>query len=472
MLKAPLEDPDATCKLLFGRTPYSYQERINNAVFVRECKKITIRATTRAGKSFNMAEIGILKATFKPNHRVGIIAPTHPKTRIIMNYVADLLAGNTMFDDAVMVSTEGLTTLERLRKEVSKNRITFRNGSSIEGRSVDLDSRGFGALGFAYQTIIVDETDLIDDESYAMIYRMLVESQDAQIIEIGNPWRLAHFYQHHHSDEWEKIHISWQECVAAGRMTREAVEDQKREITQLEFQVLFEAEFPEEIEMAIFSKDAINELMKIKPVPEKIDRIIIGIDPAAGGRDRTVLTAFAVKGNEYWMLPGIDMDERDAMKIVGRVREFIAQNINPNQDIQIAVDCVNNRGVHDRLKEFGYSMKEFIAGKQAREHKRFYNTKTEIVFKMAEIAKKGLIHNVPPNSKYILQLRAWTFEVRSDKQLKVIDPEEKSPDFADSMSMALFCDIYHDDPLAVGISGIRPMSHRGTPMRRDRLHAR
>ena len=151
--KPPLDAPGPTAEWLFKLAPYPYQERILDAVFIRRLRKITIRATTRAGKSFSMAEIAILKATFLKNHRVGIIAPTHPKTRIIMNYIADLLAGEPHFDEVVMVSTEGLTKLERLRKEVSKNRITFRNGSSIEGRSVDLDARGFGALGFAYDCL-------------------------------------------------------------------------------------------------------------------------------------------------------------------------------------------------------------------------------------------------------------------------------------------------------------------------------
>ena len=458
------------CAAAFGVKIYPYQEQILDSAFTN--RKTTIRATTRAGKSYILGMLAILRAHLLKNHRVGIIAPTYDKTRIIMNYVAGFLASNRMFDDLVTVSTEGQTQLERLQKEVSKKRVTFKNGSSIETKSVDLDSGGFGVMGWAYDTIIVDETDMIDDESYAKIFRMLLESPDACIVEIGNPWHLAHFYAHHNDPEWEKIHITWQDCVAAGRITQSAVDEQRAEQTDLEAQVLLDANFPDEIEMAVFSKEAIAEMCRQKPMPDKIDRIIAGIDPAAGGRDRTVDTFFAVRGNEYWWLPGIDMDERDAMKIVGQTREFIDAHFRTDQKMEIAVDCVNNRGVHDRLKECGYHMREFVAGKKARDSRRFYNMKTEVVFKMAELAKKGLIHNVPAASRYVLQLRAWTFEVRSDKQLKVVDPEDKSPDFADSMSMALSCYIYHDEPLASGFTGIRPAEHRGTRFMRDRLHAR
>jgi len=297
-----------------------------------------------------------------------------------------------------------------------------------------------------HNTVIVDETDMIDDESYTKIFRMLLENPDACIIEIGNPFTLGHFYRHHNDEAWHKIHIDAEACIKAGRLTKEAVEEQRAEMTELEQCVLLDANFPEEIEYAVFPKKAIDEMVKFKPEPEKFDKIIIGIDPAAGGRDRTVITPFGVKGNEYWQLVRdcITMDERDAMKIVARVQTLISERYE-SMKVEIASDCVNNRGIHDRLKENGYTAREFIAGKKARNSKRFYNYKTEVAFKCAEIGKKGLIHNVPAASRYVLQLRSWTYEVRSDKQQKIVDPEDKSPDHADSFTIALSNDIYHDD---------------------------
>ena len=442
----PKPDPtiEEACAIAFGKSIYFYQKDIINASF--RSRKTTIRATTRAGKSYCMAMVAILRATLLPNHPVGIIAPTHDKTRIIMNYVADLLAANPMFDEWAMVSTEGLTKLERLRKEVSKKRITGTNGSAIQCLSVDLDARGFGVMGWAFPTVIVDETDMIDDESYTKIFRMLLENPDACIIEIGNPFTLGHFYRHHNDENWHKIHIDAEDCVKAGRLTREAVDEQRAEMTELEATVLLDANFPEEIEYAVFPKKSIDEMVKFKPEPEKFDKIIIGIDPAAGGRDRTVITPFGVKGNEYWQLVRdcITMDERDAMKIVGRAQELVTTKYG-SQKVEIATDTVNNRGIYDRLKENGYLVREFIAGKKAYNHKRFCNYKTEVAFKCAEIGKLGLIHNVPAASRYVLQLRAWTYEVRSDKQIKIVDPEEKSPDHADSLIIALSNDIFHED---------------------------
>ena len=455
---------------LFHLKPYFYQADILQAVMNPEIKRISIRATTQAGKSFALAESAITCATFIDNCPVGVLAPTYPKTRKIADYTAGLLASNPYFDDIIMLDVSGMSRLERLRKEVSKQRITWKNMSSVEFKSVDLLKKGMGAMGFGYKVNIVDETGEIDDESYTKIYRMLLNDPNSKIIEIGNPWNLGHFYRHHHSDKWHKIHISWEDCVKAGRITMAQVEDMREECTELEFEVLMNANFPLELEYAVFGKAAIENMVKVKPEPAKFEKIIIGIDPAAGGRDRTVITPFGVKGNEYWFLERdcVTMDERDAMKIAGRAQLLIDTKYSGMQ-VETATDCVNNRGILDRMKENGYTVREFVAGRKARNIQRFYNMKTEVAFKCAEIDKFGLIHNVPEASKYTLQLRAWTYEVRSDKQQKIVDPEEKSPDYADSFIIALSNDIYHEIPFAQGIEGIRPAMHRGTPFQRNRL---
>ena len=114
-MDATIED---ACAVAFGKTIYPYQKEIIEASFKQ--RKTTIRATTRAGKSYCMAMVAIMRAVLLPTHKVILVAPTHDKTRIIMNYIADLLASNPMFDQWAMVSTAGMTKLERLRKEVAE----------------------------------------------------------------------------------------------------------------------------------------------------------------------------------------------------------------------------------------------------------------------------------------------------------------------------------------------------------------
>lgn len=430
----------------FGFTPYPYQERIFKAVFKDNARKITIRAATRAGKSKALAVLAIFRAGFLKNHRVGIIAPTYDKTRIIMNYVAELLASNPVFVDDVMLETEGMTVLERLRKEVSKRRITLKDGSSIECKSVDLDSKGMGVLGWAYSTILVDESSLLSPESYAMVYRMLVENPDACIVEIGNPWHIDHFYTHHHSDDWFKMHISWKDCVDAGRMTMEDVMDQRRNLTELEFRVLFEAEFPLEVEMAIFSKECLENMQKAVPDNFRFEKYIIGVDVARSGRDHTAITSFGCIGNQAYFKDRITMDTRDIMTIVGRVAELASAYKSERYRVEVAVDSIGvGAGVFDRLRELEYDVQEFIAGSEAMNKDRFYNIKTEVACRVAEMGKSNQIHNVPMASPYVLQFRSYIYEIKSDRRIKLIDPEDKSPDEGDSALIALSRFVYHDD---------------------------
>lgn len=437
-MKAPLDDLYALSEFLFEVKLMPYQNDILRAIFDRK-KKTTIRATTRAGKSYTLAIASILYAIFRDNKRIGILAPTHDKSRKIMDYITELLNSKNYFDDIVMVSVEGLTRIERLRKEVSKKRITFRNGSSIQIMSVDMNKKGMAAMGSAFDLIIVDEVGEFDQETYVKVYRMLVESPDSQLVEIGNPWKRGFFYEHHYDDSWHKIHIPWQDCVKYGRLTKEAVDDQRKNMTALEFQVLFDANFPREIENAVYPGQAIENATRQKEMP-KFDKILIGCDIASGGRDLTVLTAIGRAGHDYWFLKQQALDSRDTMITVGEIREFVREYSGVQH--VIVVDTVGlGQGVKDRLAELNYTVKGFKAGESARDNSRFFNIKSETAFTISKLMVEGHFYNIPGNSKTLLELQAITFEVRSDRQLKTIDPD-KSPDYHDSLLLAMSGSIF------------------------------
>lgn len=469
--KAPLQDIKALAKFLFNAELYPYQEEIIKAVFAGK-RKITVRATTRAGKSYATAMLAILYATFCDNKRVGIIAPSYEKTRPIMDWIISFLSANPLFEEIVMVDTEGLTRLERLRKEVSKKRITFRNGSSIEIKTVDMAKKGFAIMGMAYNLQIIDESGELTKEVFAKIYRMLLESPESCLLEIGNPWFLNHFYEHHHSDEWDKHVISWQDCVDAGRMTKDAVEEQRRELSELEFRVLMDAEFPEEIEYAVFQNESI-ENMNAPKVPQFCERYLIGVDVARGGRDKTVITVMKKEGKEFYYSEIKIMDTRDTMRIVGEVCLLLDRLGSKN--CEVSVDTVGvGAGVYDRLKENeDLCVYDFVAGSQARDPLRFANLKSEVIWQIAEMAKHKRIYNVPRVSRLVLELRSWIYEAKSDKQIKVIDPE-KSPDEADSFCIALHRYVYPEETTrAIGVYSTNvPRYRQGMIHARDKMRRR
>jgi len=314
-----------------------------------------------------------------------------------------------------------------------------------------------------------DETAEIPDDAYSKIYRMLVEKPDMILLEIGNPWFLNHFHQHHSDDGWTKFHVNWRDCVKEGRMTQEAIDDQRRELTELEFLVLFEAEFPQELEYSIFSNEAIENSQRLKQQDE-FDKYLIGVDVARGGRDITVITVLGKKESDILYLEHLAIDTNNTMEVVGQVCEICSKYGIDNSEI--VVDTVGlGAGVYDRLNELHYKVFPFVAGNKARQDEKYYNLKSEVVFNTAELMKSGRFYNLPPSSKYILQLRSWIYEIKSDRKRKVIDPE-KSPDYADSLIMALYKIIYPEFTRMKSFENVYKNRYTGKPIERGMFRSK
>lgn len=416
----------------FNYTLYPSQRKILE-FFFNKSRKATIKATTRYGKSQVVALGSIMYAIFNDNKKIGIFAPTNDKTRIIMGYIQDALASSKEMESIVDIDIMGLTRLERLKKEVSKRKITFRNGSSIQVISADIKGKGFSAMGWGFDLTIIDESAEIPDEVYNKIYRILVENIDSKIIELGNPWHLNHFYNHFYDDSWDKFSINWETAVKEGRMRTEDVEDQKKNLTSLEFDVLFNANFPENIENSIFKSEYLKLATRKKEFTS-YDNILIGGDIAAGGKDYTVITVIGEKDNEFSFLEFKVIDTNDTMAVTGIIQNIADKYKNP----KIQIDAIGfGKGVVDRLRENKYSAYQYISGNSAIDKTRFYNRKSEDLFGLANIIQQGRLWNLPADSIYILELKKYTSEVRSDRLIKSIDPEDKSPDYADSLLIAM-----------------------------------
>jgi len=414
----------------FGFRLYPSQQKIAD-FFFNDKKKATIKACTRYGKSQTIALCAIMYAIINNNKRVGIIAPTNDKTKIIMGYVLNALASCDKMNNIVDLDLMQLTKLERLKREISKHKVTFKNGSSIEVLTADVKGKGFATMGWAFDLNIIDETAEIPDEVFAKIYRMLVESPTAKLIEIGNPWNLNHFFEHHNLPDWEKYTIDWKTAVKEGRLTEEAIEDQRNNLPELAFRVLYDAEFPEDADKCAMPKEYIDKAGRTKEVKD-YDSINIGVDVARGGTDYSVITVVGYKDAEVFFIESKTIDKRDIMVVVGEARVIADKYKNTT----IMVDVVGlGSGVYDRLKELNYNVREFISNSVPRSS-RYHNYKTESFFVLRELFGNDKFYNLL-DSKYKLELRKYTLDMSSEKSIKLVDPEDKSPDYGDSLIMAV-----------------------------------
>ena len=163
-----------------------YQVEIIDEILFNRHLRVLCWATTRAGKSLAVALALILKAMFCEGERIRIIAPTDDHTRIVMGYVIQHLFDNPIIYNELNDKPD--IALKRLKREMTKSKVTWKNGNEIMIRSASILQEGRTLVGFGGTTIVVDEAEGIPSEIIrAKIMRMLGDSEDSQIFLISNP---------------------------------------------------------------------------------------------------------------------------------------------------------------------------------------------------------------------------------------------------------------------------------------------
>lgn len=393
---------------------------------------------------------------FNDNKRILLIAPTLAQTTIIRNYIAQFVLMSDKMSSMIDIA---LTGLDKLKSEVSKKRITFKNGCELQILSAEGTAERL--MGFGGDLIILDESCLIKGEVYkTKISRMLGDNPDSILVEIGNPWdRNNQFYEHWIDPTFKTIHIGSELAISEGRMTTEFFEyqrDVELKDYPLEFAVLYEAQFPEESADALFKyakvKVAQRELPKL-PKETKVSRII-SCDVADKGTDRTVIMrGFELEG-EYYVEDIYSEPKSENMQVAGRIVDWYEQY---GADL-INIDTIGvGVGVVSRVREVLHGKSVIVrachfgegvgsAGKETKPYraetlkdrysdsrrKRFVNRKAEQYFRCADLFNEEMM-TIPAHPQLIKELMAIEWEKTSSSKNKIIDPEDHSPDFADAL---------------------------------------
>lgn len=418
------------CELFFSHTPTKRQEEIIRNIAYTEHKRIIISTYTRYGKTLSVALATLLYILFHTNKKVLIIAPIYDQANILRNYIAEYILKCPLLTDLLDLELSGI---ERIRKEVSKKRITFKNGCELTILSAEGEANRL--LGWGGDLIILDEACLISYEVYRQkISRMLGDNPNAMLVEIGNPWHKDNqFYEHWIDPNFKKIHIGYRIGLEENRLNPTYLKEQKNLLTPIEFKILYEAEFPEESEDQLIKYEWIEKAIKTN-LSEKVKEgiKIAGLDVAEKGIDLSVLTTGITKDNYYKITNIYSWNKLDTMQTVGKV----IQKIDKNYVINIDATGIG-AGVEARLREIGYKTNRIIGGESpSREKERFLNKKAQNYWRLRSLFEEGKIQ-IPNHKELILQLTKIRYELTSAGKIKIIDPEDKSPDFADSICYAV-----------------------------------
>jgi len=418
------------CRLFFDHEPTGKQEEIIRSIAYQENKRIVISAFTRYGKTLSVAIGVLLYILFNGNKRILIIAPIYDQANILRNYIAENILKCSVLMDLLEAEVSGV---ERIKKEVSKKRLTFKNGCELMILSAEGEAKRL--LGWGGDLIILDEACLIDFEVYRQkISRMLGDNPDAILVEIGNPWNKNNqFYEHWIDPNFRKIHIDYKVGLREGRIKEDYVEEQRRLLTPIEFKVLYEAEFPEESEDQLIKYEWIQKAIN-RDLTKEIEggEKIAGLDVAEKGIDLTVLTIGIMKNNHHKIERIIHWSKLDTMQTVGRTIQYI------DKAYKVNVDATGiGAGVEARLREMGYRTRRIIGGEGPdMERERFLNKKAQNYWRLRTLFEEGRIQ-IPNHRDLISQLTKIRYELTSSGKIKIIDPEDKSPDFADSLCYAV-----------------------------------
>lgn len=439
-------------------TPATYgQQQIVGAVLDPNVKRLIISAMTRYGKTFFVAKgllllIANTPVSLKPKTRkILIIAPTLDQTNIIRNYIAEHIANNRTL--SALVDRTERSGPERLKSEMSKKRLTFKNGWEIitltaHGNENE-DDPAPNLMGFGGDIIVLDEACLILQKVYTQrISRMLGDdAENAKLITIVNPWNMLNFaYQQWMNPVFKKIHIGWKQALAEGRTTQTFLNEQKAILSDYEWTVLYESDFAPESKDTLIRYDWIQRALKKQIQFTDKTQTVWGLDVAEQGEDLTILTKAETDGIQYSVKSQQHIRDRETIPCANEVSSILPKKDNVNVD-SIGVGA----GVYSQLKELGHSVTSIRVGESSEaDDKRYLNLKSERWWRLRNIFEQDLI-SIPNEPKLISQLSQMRYEFTTVGKIKIRDPDGKSPDYADSLMLTILGQ--HIDPEPAWIIG-------------------
>ena len=120
------------------------QEEIFNAIFKKPNKRVHIMTPTQYGKS-DIASLAVLTRVSSFPEKYTIVAPQEKKAKIIIGHAIQHIFDNPYTLQKFQIGRD--ESLERIRRERSKNRLTFRIGGGRIGEIMILSGEAHRIRG-------------------------------------------------------------------------------------------------------------------------------------------------------------------------------------------------------------------------------------------------------------------------------------------------------------------------------------
>lgn len=419
------------------------QAELFNAIFLKKHTRVSVIAPTQYGKSTIIACALIARVT-ATSENWGIVAGRMDKARIIMAKVIQHIFDNQVFIDLLEIDKN--EPLERIKRERSKDKVTFKGGGEISTFSAQTKSNknvNDSLTGFGMPNIVEDESALIPDQFQAMIIRMLGGHADNTLVKVGNPFYRNHFFKTHNSEKYHKIFIDCYQAIQEGRYTQEFLEEAKDGMTQEQFAVLYECLFPvEEVLDAsgYYRLLTDKEIANAKEKKEHSGEKFLGFDVGEGGDENVAV----LRSSKYAEIVHISKiaDLMTTTKIIIDLIDTHLGNGKAGSGKEkagnVSVDATGiGSGVCSRLEELGYYINKIKWANKASKD-TYLNLKAENFMKCQEWVRQG--GKLQPRDEWN-EFDVIRWKTDTGDHIKIKTKEElrkegiKSPNCADSLAL-------------------------------------
>ena len=162
---------------------------------------------------------------------------------------------------------------------------------------------------------------------------------------------------------------------------------------------------------------------------------VMGCDIGEHGMDYTVCVIIDVHKGNYEVTHIESWSKTDTMTTVGRIGKLVKEH----KVKKVNVDAIGvGSGVFARLEELNYKVHGIKVGESPdKEKHRFLNKKSEMYWNLRTLFEEGRI-SIPKHQKLLSELSKMKYELTSSGKIKIVDPSNKSPDFADGLALGCF----------------------------------
>jgi len=419
------------------KTPTKSQQNIIRKILFREHNQLLINAYTRYGKTFTVARASVMKLGLKKNHRTAFIAPKAKLFKEFKREVGDAITSSTYMKNNLEIT--GKQDSEKLKRESTATRQTYKNGSEHIFLSAykKEDLMSFGA-----NTVVAEEDTHISREAQMRIGRILGDNPEKyQWIKLFNPEsRDTHSYDAYRSDDWHNIHIPYTVGIRENRTTKDFIEKQRRDLTDVEFTIQYESEFPDQTKKGLLSSTNIERQVTEKKAEAK-GKVYVGVDVAEHGGDETVITQFRKNGEGFVPVELYSEEDTELEELRERIENICSYLNKRCREVHISVDKVGvGAGIYSSLKSSTENFENVflhsvVASAKPIDEDRFKDVKAEGYFHLKKLVEDEKLF-LFDHHKLLRDLRGLEFDVLQGKKLKIQDPS-KSPDYSDSVMHSL-----------------------------------